>query len=105
MVIGTNIAETSLTIDGICFIVDAGFCKQNNYNARTNMESLVVVPVSKASADQRAGRAGRTSAGKAYRLFTAWSYKNELPDDTVPEIQRSNLANVRGCALSGVGGV
>jgi pre-mRNA-splicing factor ATP-dependent RNA helicase DHX16 len=55
---------------------------------------LVVVPVSKASATQRAGRAGRTAPGKCYRLYTAWSFKHELPDDTVPEIQRTNLANV-----------
>jgi pre-mRNA-splicing factor ATP-dependent RNA helicase DHX16 len=53
-----------------------------------------VVPVSKAGAIQRAGRAGRTQPGKTFRLFTAWSYGNELPDDTVPEIQRTNLANV-----------
>ncbi|XP_052238691.1 pre-mRNA-splicing factor ATP-dependent RNA helicase DHX16-like [Dreissena polymorpha] len=71
-----------------------GFCKQNSYNARTGMESLVVTPVSKASANQRAGRAGRVSAGKCFRLYTAWAYKNELEDNTVPEIQRTNLGNV-----------
>lgn len=53
----------------------AGFCKQNSYNPRTGMESLIVTPVSKASALQRAGRAGRTSAGKCFRLYTAWSYQ------------------------------
>ena len=58
------------------------------------MESLVVTPISKASANQRAGRAGRVGPGKCFRLFTAWSYNNELEDDTVPEIQRTNLGNV-----------
>ena len=53
MVIGTNIAETSLTIDGICYVIDAGFCKQKSYNPRTGMESLIVTPVSKAAANQR----------------------------------------------------
>lgn len=64
VVLATNIAETSLTIDGIKFVIDPGFCKQNSYNPRTGMESLVITPVSKASANQRAGRAGRTSAGE-----------------------------------------
>ena len=53
VVIGTNIAETSLTIDGICYVIDAGFCKQKSYNPRTGMESLIVTPVSKAAANQR----------------------------------------------------
>ena len=85
VVIATNIAETSLTIDGIAFVIDAGFCKQNSYNARTGMESLVVVPISKASANQRAGRAGRVGPGKCFRLYTAWAYKNELE---VSELQQ-----------------
>ena len=66
VVIGTNIAETSLTIDGICFVVDIGFCKQKSYNPRTGMESLIVTPISKAAANQRAGRAGRTQPGKYF---------------------------------------
>ena len=94
MILATNIAETSLTIDGIVYVIDPGFCKQNSYNARTGMESLVVTPISKASANQRAGRAGRVSAGKAFRLYTAWAYKNELEANTIPEIQRTNLGNV-----------
>lgn len=57
-VLATNIAETSLTIDGIKFVIDPGFCKQKSYNPKTGMESLIVTPVSKASANQRAGRAG-----------------------------------------------
>ncbi|CAH1388645.1 unnamed protein product [Nezara viridula] len=94
VVLATNIAETSLTIDNIIYVIDPGFCKQNNFNSRTGMESLIVVPVSKASANQRAGRAGRVAAGKCFRLFTAWAYKHELEDNTVPEIQRMNLGNV-----------
>ncbi|XP_046445714.1 pre-mRNA-splicing factor ATP-dependent RNA helicase DHX16-like [Daphnia pulex] len=93
-ILATNIAETSLTIDNIIFVIDPGFCKQNSYNARTGMESLVVVPISKASANQRAGRAGRVAAGKCFRLYTAWAYKHELEENTVPEIQRVNLGNV-----------
>ncbi|XP_066437664.1 pre-mRNA-splicing factor ATP-dependent RNA helicase DHX16 isoform X2 [Eleutherodactylus coqui] len=94
VVVATNIAETSLTIDGIIYVIDPGFCKQKSYNARTGMESLIVTPCSKASANQRAGRAGRVAAGKCFRLYTAWAYKNEMEDATVPEIQRTNLGNV-----------
>jgi pre-mRNA-splicing factor ATP-dependent RNA helicase DHX16 len=94
VVLATNIAETSLTIDGIRYVIDPGFCKQNSYNPRSGMESLQVTPVSKASALQRAGRAGRTAPGRCYRLYTAWAYQHELEDNTVPEIQRTNLGNV-----------
>lgn len=94
VVIATNIAETSLTIDGIKYVIDPGFCKQNSYNPRTGMESLQVTPISKASAMQRAGRAGRTAPGKCFRLYTAWAFQHELEDNAVPEIQRTNLGNV-----------
>ena len=94
VIVATNIAETSLTIDGIRYVVDSGFCKQNAYNPRAALASLQVVPVSKAAAEQRAGRAGRTGPGKCFRLFTHWSFKHELPDDIVPEILRTNLASV-----------
>ncbi|EGG20899.1 DEAD/DEAH box helicase [Cavenderia fasciculata] len=94
VVLATNIAETSLTIDGIVYVIDPGFCKQKNYNPRTGMESLVITPVSKASANQRKGRAGRVAPGKCFRLFTAWAYENELEENTIPEIQRTNLGNV-----------
>ncbi|XP_053677739.1 pre-mRNA-splicing factor ATP-dependent RNA helicase DHX16 [Anopheles nili] len=93
VVLATNIAETSLTIDNIIYVIDPGFAKQNNFNSRTGMETLLVVPISKASANQRAGRAGRVAPGKCFRLYTAWAYKNELEDNTVPEIQRINLGN------------
>lgn len=94
VVISTNIAETSVTIDNIIYVLDCGFCKQNSFNPRTGMESLVVVPISKASANQRAGRAGRVAPGKCFRIFTAWAFQNELEDSTVPEIQRVHLGNV-----------
>ena len=94
VVLATNIAETSLTIDNIMYVIDPGYCKQNSFNPRTGMESLIVVPISKASANQRAGRSGRVAAGKCFRLFTAWAYQHELEDNTIPEIQRVHLGNV-----------
>ena len=65
-VVSTNIAETSLTIDGVVFVIDPGFSKQKVYNPRIRVESLLVSPISKASAQQRAGRAGRTKPGKCF---------------------------------------
>ncbi|KAK4264508.1 hypothetical protein QN277_025671 [Acacia crassicarpa] len=94
VVLATNIAETSLTIDGIKYVIDPGFCKMKSYNPRTGMESLLITPISKASANQRAGRSGRTGPGKCFRLYTAYNYYQDLDDNTVPEIQRTNLANV-----------
>lgn len=94
VVLATNIAETSLTIDGICYVVDTGFNKQKNFNARTGVESLTITPISQAAANQRAGRAGRTQAGKCFRLFTSWSFHNELEPNTIPEIMRTNMCNV-----------
>jgi HrpA-like RNA helicase len=94
VVLATNIAETSITIDGIVYVIDPGFVKENVYNPSTGMESLIVTPCSKASADQRAGRAGRVGPGKCFRLFTKWSYFNELPTNPTPEILRTNLASV-----------
>ena len=94
VVIATNIAETSLTINGIIYVIDCGFAKQTSYNPRTGMESLIVTPISKASANQRAGRAGRVAPGKCFRMYTAYSYQQELDETTIPEIQRTNLGNV-----------
>ncbi|KAJ1514448.1 putative pre-mRNA-splicing factor ATP-dependent RNA helicase dhx16 [Coelomomyces lativittatus] len=91
VVLATNIAETSITIDGIVHVIDPGFCKQNSYNPRTGMSSLIVTPCSRASANQRAGRAGRLGPGKCFRLYTSWAYENELEENTIPEIQRTNL--------------
>ena len=93
VIVSTNIAETSLTIDGIVYVVDPGFSKQKVYNPRIRVESLLVSPISKASAQQRAGRAGRTKPGKCFRLYTEKDFMKELEDQTHPEILRSNLAN------------
>jgi pre-mRNA-splicing factor ATP-dependent RNA helicase DHX15/PRP43 len=92
-IVATNIAETSLTIDGIVYVVDPGFSKQKIYNPRSRVESLLVSPISKASAQQRAGRAGRTRPGKCFRLYTEKAFKKELIEQTYPEILRSNLSN------------
>merc|ERR1719509_327492 len=78
VVIATNIAETSLTIDGIYYVIDPGFVKQKVYNSKTGMDSLVVTPISQAQAKQRAGRAGRTGPGKTYRLYTERAYRDEM---------------------------
>ena len=93
-IIATNIAEASLTIDGIYYVVDPGFCKQKVFNSKLSMDSLMVSPISCASARQRAGRAGRTGPGKCYRLYTEAAYATEMLPSSVPEIQRTNLGNV-----------
>jgi pre-mRNA-splicing factor ATP-dependent RNA helicase DHX15/PRP43 len=93
IIFSTNIAETSLTIDGIVYVIDPGLSKQNVYNPRLKIQSLLVSPISKASAKQRAGRAGRTRPGKCFRLFTEKSYKNDLADFTVSDILRSDLSS------------
>jgi ATP-dependent RNA helicase DDX35 len=91
VIFSTNIAEASVTINGIVYVVDCGFVKLRAYNPKTGIETLTATPVSKAAAAQRAGRAGRTKPGKCFRLYTEDSFRS-LPDANVPEIQRSNLA-------------
>eukprot|EP00347_Sterkiella_histriomuscorum_P005269 403357241 len=93
-VVSTNVAETSLTIDGIVYVIDPGFAKQKMYNPRLRVESLLVSPISKASAKQRAGRAGRTRPGKCFRLYPERAFEKELKENTYPEILRSNLNSV-----------
>ncbi|XP_049807833.1 pre-mRNA-splicing factor ATP-dependent RNA helicase PRP16 [Schistocerca nitens] len=92
-VVATNIAETSLTVDGIMYVVDSGYCKLKVYNPRIGMDALQIYPISQANANQRSGRAGRTGPGQCFRLYTERQYKDELLVTTVPEIQRTNLAN------------
>ncbi|KAG0345797.1 DEAH-box ATP-dependent RNA helicase prp22 [Podila humilis] len=94
VVIATNVAETSITIDGIYYVVDPGFVKQSAYDAKLGMDSLVVTPISQAQARQRSGRAGRTGPGKCYRLYTEAAYRNEMMPNPVPEIQRTNLTMI-----------
>ncbi|WVQ62890.1 uncharacterized protein L199_001039 [Kwoniella botswanensis] len=93
VVIATNIAETSITIDGIYYVIDPGFAKQNAYDPKLGMDSLIVTPISQAQARQRSGRAGRTGPGKCYRLYTEIAYRNEMLPNPIPEIQRTNLAS------------
>ncbi|KAL5721851.1 RNA helicase [Ranunculus cassubicifolius] len=93
-IVATNIAETSLTVDGILYVIDTGYGKMKVYNPRMGMDALQVFPVSRAAADQRAGRAGRTGPGTCYRLYTESAYQNEMLPNPVPEIQRTNLGNV-----------
>jgi pre-mRNA-splicing factor ATP-dependent RNA helicase DHX38/PRP16 len=93
VIVATNIAETSLTVDGIMYVVDAGYSKLKVYNPRMGMDTLQITPISQANASQRAGRAGRTGPGKAFHLFTEAAFKDEMYIQTIPEIQRTNLAN------------
>ena len=81
-------------VDGILYVVDAGYCKLKVYNSKLGMDALQITPVSQANADQRKGRAGRTGSGFCYRLYTEMAYRNELFASTIPEIQRTNLANI-----------
>jgi pre-mRNA-splicing factor ATP-dependent RNA helicase DHX38/PRP16 len=93
VIVATNIAETSLTVDGIMYVVDAGYSKLKVYNPRMGMDTLQITPISQANASQRAGRAGRTGPGKAFHLFTEAAFKDEMYIQTIPEIQRTNLSN------------
>lgn len=91
VVVATNIAETSITISGIVYVVDCGFVKMRWFNPDTFTDSLIVVPISKASAEQRAGRAGRTQPGKVYRLYPESEYE-KLEQSSPPEMQRCDLS-------------
>jgi pre-mRNA-splicing factor ATP-dependent RNA helicase DHX38/PRP16 len=93
VIVATNIAETSLTVDGIMYVVDSGFSKLKVYNPRMGMDTLQITPISQANASQRAGRAGRTGPGKAFHLYTERAFRDELYPAQIPEIQRTNLAN------------
>ncbi|CAK5264052.1 unnamed protein product [Mycena citricolor] len=90
VIVSTNIAEASVTIEGIRFVIDSGFVKIRMFNPTTALASLVTVPTSVASATQRAGRAGRTSAGICYRLYPSSAF-DALPLSTPPEITRTDM--------------
>nr|CAG4643743.1 EOG090X01NK [Lepidurus arcticus] len=91
IVVATNVAEASVTIPGIVYVVDCGFVKLRWYNPDTQTDALVVVPISQASCVQRAGRAGRMRPGKVYRCYTEEAF-HTLPEYTPPEMQRTNLS-------------
>ena len=85
-IVATNIAETSLTLDGVKFVIDTGFCKLKVYNPKIGMDALQITPVSQANSNQRSGRAGRTGPGVCYRLYTDSVYRSELLENNIPEI-------------------
>lgn len=93
VIVATNIAETSLTVDGILYVVDGGYSKLKVYNPKVGMDALQITPISQANANQRTGRAGRTGSGFCYRLYTEMAFRNEMFANNIPEIQRTNLAN------------
>ncbi|MEE6469893.1 hypothetical protein FKM82_008809 [Ascaphus truei] len=93
VILSTNIAETSITIAGIKYVVDTGMVKAKKYNPESSLEVLAVQRVSKAQAWQRTGRAGREDSGICYRLYTEDEFE-KLEKMTVPEIQRCNLVSV-----------
>lgn len=93
IVVATNVAETSITIDGIRHVVDSGLARVARYDAERGIQTLLVEDISRASADQRAGRAGRTAAGTCWRLWTESGHLNR-PSKNTPEIQRADLAEV-----------
>ena len=100
-----------MVVDGILYVVDAGYSKLKVYNPKVGMDALQITPISQANANQRTGRAGRTGSGSViscfctfwnlkkndnrfcYRLYTEMAYRNELFENAIPEIQRTNLAN------------
>jgi ATP-dependent helicase HrpA len=93
IVVATNVAETSITIPGIKYVIDSGLARVSRYSPRSRTTSLPVVPISKSSCDQRKGRCGRVQNGVCIRLFTKEDYETR-PQYTPPEILRANLAEV-----------
>lgn len=93
IVVATNIAETSITVPGIRYVVDSGYVKLKGFEPSRSVASLTVVPVSKVAAEQRAGRAGRTGEGQCYRLYSKAAFEQMQPE-TPPEIKRSSMASV-----------
>ena len=92
IILSTNIAETSLTIEGITTVIDSGYARQNKFNPETGLNKLEMVRISKASAKQRAGRAGRLRAGRAIRLYSKAEFEN-FAENEIPEILRSDLTS------------
>eukprot|EP00633_Aureoumbra_lagunensis_P007415 CAMPEP_0197324994 /NCGR_PEP_ID=MMETSP0891-20130614/71424_1 /TAXON_ID=44058 ORGANISM="Aureoumbra lagunensis, Strain CCMP1510" /NCGR_SAMPLE_ID=MMETSP0891 /ASSEMBLY_ACC=CAM_ASM_000534 /LENGTH=577 /DNA_ID=CAMNT_0042817889 /DNA_START=766 /DNA_END=2496 /DNA_ORIENTATION=- len=93
IVFATNVAETSITVPGVRYVIDAGYVKLKGYEPRRGVASLSVVPISKVAAEQRAGRAGRTAPGQCYRLYSKACFDSMSPD-TMPAIKRTSMASV-----------
>ncbi|WP_114855904.1 ATP-dependent RNA helicase HrpA [Brachybacterium sp. YJGR34] len=93
IILSTNVAETSLTVPGITYVIDAGLARISRYSQRTKVQRLPIEPISQASANQRAGRSGRTAPGIAIRLFSEEDFEGR-PEFTEPEILRTSLASV-----------
>jgi ATP-dependent helicase HrpA len=93
VVLATNVAETSLTVPGIRYVIDSGLARVKRYSHRNKVEQLQVEPISRAAASQRAGRCGRVSAGVCFKLYDEEDF-NKRPAYTEPEILRSSLAGV-----------
>ncbi|MDQ7001708.1 MAG: ATP-dependent RNA helicase HrpA, partial [Ghiorsea sp.] len=93
IVLATNVAETSLTVPGIRFVIDSGLARISRYSSKSKVQQLPIEPISHASANQRAGRCGRVAAGICFRLYSEENFNNR-PEHTDPEILRTNLANV-----------
>ncbi|MDD4736115.1 MAG: ATP-dependent helicase HrpB [Kiritimatiellae bacterium] len=93
VVVATNVAETSITIEGVTTVIDSGLVRMASYDARRGMDSLLIENISVASADQRAGRAGRTRPGRCYRLWTRQEHEGRALQH-LPEIKRHDLAEI-----------
>ncbi len=93
VVLATNVAETSLTVPGIRFVVDTGLARISRYSTRLKVQRLPIEPISRASADQRKGRCGRVADGICVRLYSEEDF-NARPEFTDPEVLRTNLASV-----------
>ena len=94
IVLATNVAETSLTIPGMRYVIDSGRAKEKHYNTQTGVQTFEVGLISKASAEQRKGRAGRTASGHVWRLYSSNVYEEWFAEETVPEILRTGLESV-----------
>lgn len=91
IILATNIAEASITIPNINFVLDTGLSKSNYFDLKWNQEKLISIPINRLSASQRTGRTGRTQNGRCYRLYTKWNLKYELGKNFLPEIKRMDL--------------
>ena len=90
----TNAVESSITIESLRFVIDSGVSQQSNYDAKIDMSFLTILPITKASADQRKGRVGRVAPGTCYRLYTEKFFDSSMKESTLSEILKTNIENV-----------